>query len=121
MNVNAVGTFNVLRLAAGRMMETAADEEGQRGVIINTASVAAYEGQVRHTIQRQFFFVLFLSSTACASMAVTVVVLGLFFCTVLYCFTKRRRAHQQKHIGQLVGSSLFSGVLIFCDDHYCIL
>lgn len=29
------------------MMETAADEEGQRGVIINTASIAAYEGQVR--------------------------------------------------------------------------
>lgn len=35
----------------GRMVETAADEEGQRGVIINTASVAAYEGQVRDTIQ----------------------------------------------------------------------
>ncbi|CAM9282848.1 unnamed protein product [Ectocarpus fasciculatus] len=46
MNVNAVGSFNVLRLAAMRMMETAADEEGQRGVIINTASIAAYEGQV---------------------------------------------------------------------------
>ncbi|CAM9134373.1 unnamed protein product [Pylaiella littoralis] len=46
MNVNAMGTFNVLRLAAKRMMENAADEEGQRGVIINTASIAAYEGQV---------------------------------------------------------------------------
>eukprot|EP00903_Cladosiphon_okamuranus_P013493 g12568.t1 len=46
MSVNAVGTFNVLRLAAMRMMETEADEEGQRGVIINTASIAAYEGQV---------------------------------------------------------------------------
>lgn len=42
----------------GRMMDTAADEEGQRGVIINTASVAAYEGQVRDTFQRRFFFVV---------------------------------------------------------------
>ncbi|CAM9111103.1 unnamed protein product [Hapterophycus canaliculatus] len=46
MDVNAVGTFNVLRLAAKRMVDAEADEEGQRGVIINTASIAAYEGQV---------------------------------------------------------------------------
>lgn len=37
----------VFTMCVGRMMETPADEEGQRGVIINTASVAAYEGQVR--------------------------------------------------------------------------
>ena len=52
----------------GRMMETAADEEGQRGVIINTASVAAYEGQVRDTFQRRFF--CSSSSSVCASTAV---------------------------------------------------
>ena len=46
MQVNAVGTFNVIRLAAEKMALNAADEDGLRGVIINTASIAAYEGQV---------------------------------------------------------------------------
>ncbi|CAM9860211.1 unnamed protein product [Ascophyllum nodosum] len=46
LSVNTVGTFNVLRLAAMKMMEREADNDGQRGVIINTASIAAYEGQV---------------------------------------------------------------------------
>jgi 3-hydroxyacyl-CoA dehydrogenase/3-hydroxy-2-methylbutyryl-CoA dehydrogenase len=46
LNVNTVGTFNVLRLAAARMAETEPDSGGQRGVIINTASIAAYDGQV---------------------------------------------------------------------------
>lgn len=47
INVNLVGTFNVLRLAAEQMAkQDAVDEDGQRGVIINTASVAAYEGQI---------------------------------------------------------------------------
>src|SRR5699024_10360149 len=46
-SVNLVGTFNVLRLAAEAMStQDVVDEDGQRGVIINTASVAAYEGQV---------------------------------------------------------------------------
>jgi len=45
LNVNVVGSFNVARLAAQRMAATAADEEGQRGVIINTASIAAFDGQ----------------------------------------------------------------------------
>jgi len=44
--VNVVGTFNVIRLAAERMALNAADEDGQRGVIINTASIAAMEGQI---------------------------------------------------------------------------
>ena len=45
--VNLVGTFNVLRLAAAVIAEQpAADDDGQRGVIINTASVAAFEGQI---------------------------------------------------------------------------
>lgn len=47
VNINLVGTFNVLRLAAEAMStQDVVDEDGQRGVIINTASVAAYEGQV---------------------------------------------------------------------------
>ncbi|HEX4444364.1 MAG TPA: SDR family NAD(P)-dependent oxidoreductase [Galbitalea sp.] len=46
IEINLIGTFNVLRLAAAAMADTAPDAEGQRGLIINTASVAAYEGQV---------------------------------------------------------------------------
>ncbi len=46
IEVNLVGTFNVLRLAAWAMRENPPDGEGQRGVIVNTASVAAYEGQI---------------------------------------------------------------------------
>ncbi|GLV48312.1 3-hydroxyacyl-CoA dehydrogenase [Thermus sp. LT1-2-5] len=46
VEVNLVGTFNVLRLAASALRENAPDGEGQRGVIVNTASVAAYEGQI---------------------------------------------------------------------------
>ena len=47
ISVNLVGTFNVMRLAAEAMSgQEPVDEDGQRGVIINTASVAAYEGQI---------------------------------------------------------------------------
>lgn len=46
INVNLLGTFNVIRLVAGEMGQNAPDSGGQRGVIINTASVAAFEGQV---------------------------------------------------------------------------
>jgi NAD(P)-dependent dehydrogenase (short-subunit alcohol dehydrogenase family) len=46
INVNLVGTFNVLALAAEHIARTAPDEQGQRGVIVNTASIAAYDGQV---------------------------------------------------------------------------
>ncbi len=42
---NTVGTFNVTRLAAAAMASNEPDEDGQRGVVINTASVAGYEGQ----------------------------------------------------------------------------
>jgi len=45
-DINLVGTFNVLRLAAEVIARTDPDEGGQRGLIINTASVAAYEGQI---------------------------------------------------------------------------
>lgn len=47
ININLVGTFNALRLCAARMAELEPlSESGSRGVIINTASVAAYEGQI---------------------------------------------------------------------------
>ncbi len=44
--VNLVGTFNVLRLAAAAMAATEPDEDGERGVVVNTASIAAYDGQI---------------------------------------------------------------------------
>ena len=44
--VNLVGSFNVLRLAAAEMARTEPDAEGARGIVLNTASVAAYEGQI---------------------------------------------------------------------------
>jgi NAD(P)-dependent dehydrogenase (short-subunit alcohol dehydrogenase family) len=46
INVNLMGSFNLLRLAAAAMAEGAADANGERGVIINTASAAAYDGQI---------------------------------------------------------------------------
>lgn len=46
IQVNLIGTFNALRLAAAAMAAAEPDEEGERGVIVNTASVAAFEGQI---------------------------------------------------------------------------
>jgi 3-hydroxyacyl-CoA dehydrogenase / 3-hydroxy-2-methylbutyryl-CoA dehydrogenase len=46
IKVNLVGTFNVLRLAASAMSENEPDEGGERGVCVNTASVAAFDGQI---------------------------------------------------------------------------
>ncbi|TAL31048.1 MAG: SDR family NAD(P)-dependent oxidoreductase [Spirochaetes bacterium] len=46
VRVNLTGTFNVIRLAAARMIENAPDADGERGVIVNTASIAAFEGQI---------------------------------------------------------------------------
>jgi NAD(P)-dependent dehydrogenase (short-subunit alcohol dehydrogenase family) len=45
IGINLVGTFNVARLAAAEMARNAPTEDGQRGVIVNTASVAAFDGQ----------------------------------------------------------------------------
>ena len=45
MAMNAVGTFNVTRLAAAAMASLPADDDGQRGVVVNTASIAGMEGQ----------------------------------------------------------------------------
>ena len=46
IRVNLVGTFNMIRLAAAAMVQNTPDAEGERGVIINTASVAAFDGQI---------------------------------------------------------------------------
>jgi NAD(P)-dependent dehydrogenase (short-subunit alcohol dehydrogenase family) len=46
IRVNLVGTFNVIRLAAAVMAQNAPDASGERGVIINTASIAAFDGQI---------------------------------------------------------------------------
>jgi NAD(P)-dependent dehydrogenase (short-subunit alcohol dehydrogenase family) len=46
IQVNLVGTFNVLRLAAAAMAQNAPLASGERGVVINTASVAAFDGQI---------------------------------------------------------------------------
>jgi NAD(P)-dependent dehydrogenase (short-subunit alcohol dehydrogenase family) len=46
VNINLVGTFNMARLAADAMAKTEPNDQGERGVIINTASVAAYDGQI---------------------------------------------------------------------------
>jgi NAD(P)-dependent dehydrogenase (short-subunit alcohol dehydrogenase family) len=46
VTINLVGTFNMVRLAAEAIAREAPDEEGERGIIINTASIAAFDGQV---------------------------------------------------------------------------
>ncbi|HEX5618575.1 MAG TPA: SDR family NAD(P)-dependent oxidoreductase [Solirubrobacteraceae bacterium] len=46
VSINLVGTFNVLRLAAAAMLGNEPDDEGERGVCINTASIAAFDGQI---------------------------------------------------------------------------
>jgi NAD(P)-dependent dehydrogenase (short-subunit alcohol dehydrogenase family) len=46
VQVNLIGTFNVIRLAAARMTQNEPTESGERGVIVNTASVAAFDGQI---------------------------------------------------------------------------
>ena len=46
VTVNLIGTFNAIRLAAAAMASTAPTDAGERGVIVNTASVAAFDGQI---------------------------------------------------------------------------
>ena len=46
IRVNLIGTFNLMRLAAADMTALEPDAEGERGVIVNTASVAAFDGQI---------------------------------------------------------------------------
>jgi NAD(P)-dependent dehydrogenase (short-subunit alcohol dehydrogenase family) len=46
LNINLIGTFNLLRLAAAAMTKNDPLDDGERGVIVNTASIAAYDGQI---------------------------------------------------------------------------
>jgi 3-hydroxyacyl-CoA dehydrogenase/3-hydroxy-2-methylbutyryl-CoA dehydrogenase len=46
LQINLMGTMNVIRLAAQKMLENQPNEDGERGVIVNTASIAAFEGRV---------------------------------------------------------------------------
>jgi NAD(P)-dependent dehydrogenase (short-subunit alcohol dehydrogenase family) len=46
INVNLIGTFNMIRLAADAMVKGEPNPAGERGVIVNTASVAAFDGQI---------------------------------------------------------------------------
>jgi 3-hydroxyacyl-CoA dehydrogenase / 3-hydroxy-2-methylbutyryl-CoA dehydrogenase len=46
VKVNLIGTFNTLRLAAAAMVDNQPDDEGERGVCVNTASIAAFDGQI---------------------------------------------------------------------------
>jgi NAD(P)-dependent dehydrogenase (short-subunit alcohol dehydrogenase family) len=49
VRVNLIGTFNVLRLAATAMAAGEPDDEGERGVVVMTASIAAFDGQIGQT------------------------------------------------------------------------
>ncbi len=49
MQVNLMGTMNVIRFAAQKMANNTPNEEGERGIIINTSSIAAWEGQIGQT------------------------------------------------------------------------
>jgi NAD(P)-dependent dehydrogenase (short-subunit alcohol dehydrogenase family) len=46
VRVNLIGTFNVIRLAAAKMSVQAAEASGERGVVVNTSSVASFDGQI---------------------------------------------------------------------------
>ncbi len=46
VDINLIGTFNCIRLAASAMNSNEADDDGQKGAVVNTASVAAYDGQI---------------------------------------------------------------------------
>ena len=46
ININLIGTFNVIRLSADAIQKNETGEDGERGIIISTASVAAYDGQI---------------------------------------------------------------------------
>jgi 3-hydroxyacyl-CoA dehydrogenase / 3-hydroxy-2-methylbutyryl-CoA dehydrogenase len=46
VRINLIGTFNVIRLSAAQMVKNTPNQDGERGVVINTASVAAFDGQI---------------------------------------------------------------------------
>jgi NAD(P)-dependent dehydrogenase (short-subunit alcohol dehydrogenase family) len=46
VGINLIGTYNVIRLAVEKMNDNTPNEEGEKGVIVNTASIAAFDGQI---------------------------------------------------------------------------
>jgi NAD(P)-dependent dehydrogenase (short-subunit alcohol dehydrogenase family) len=52
VSVNLIGTINALRLAAAAMVDNAPNEQGERGVCVQTASIAAYDGQVAYAASK---------------------------------------------------------------------
>jgi NAD(P)-dependent dehydrogenase (short-subunit alcohol dehydrogenase family) len=54
---NVSGTFNVIRLAAPLLNENAGNEDEQRGVIINTSSIAAFDGQVGMFVNSHIYII----------------------------------------------------------------
>ncbi len=46
IQINLIGTFNIIRLAAAQMRSNEPNDDGERGVIVNTASIAAFDGQI---------------------------------------------------------------------------
>ena len=53
VRVNLIGMFNTLRLAAAAMNENEPDENGERGAVVMTASIAAYDGQIGRSPTRR--------------------------------------------------------------------
>ena len=53
VNINLIGTFNCIRLAAAAMSHVDLGEDGDRGAIVNTASVAAFDGQIGRPLMRR--------------------------------------------------------------------
>ena len=68
VRVNLVGTFNMLRLVAAELVHNTPDADGERGVIINTASVAAFEGQIGQAAFSAFQGTYGSVKTACDSL-----------------------------------------------------
>ena len=52
LRINLIGTFNVLRLAAAAMNDNEPAEDGERGVCVNTASIAAFDGQIAYSASK---------------------------------------------------------------------
>ena len=104
LRVNLVGTFNVIRLAAARMMQNEPNEEGERGAIVNTASVAAFEGQIgqcAYSASKGGVVGMTLPiarDLAASGIRVNTIAPGLFGTPMLMMMPEEARAHLAKQI-----------------------
>ena len=102
--MNLVGTFNVIRLAAARMMQNEPNEEGERGAIVNTASVAAFEGQIgqcAYSASKGGVVGMTLPiarDLAASGIRVNTIAPGLFGTPMLMMMPEEARAHLAKQI-----------------------